>query len=324
MCLDNYIGIRGECQTATIYIDDLPGINIVNAADITNNALLRPLDLVNKAFNLAQKEVLVDMFAMLEMNYNAIIDDHSYSTAGAYRFIGEDTKPGYIHIFQKQNDKFINLHVFGFEIISDRAITKDFIITDGYGKIEIVTVDLEIGLNEIPLDKFTNSEFIKITFDLSDFKVGIQERFCVDDTYHSHCNPCQRSMSCGCDCAYVVTSHSNLGFNLCVRCEADECKMLKYLVKEIELPLLYKTGINYLLEVKMTERINEYTLNKIEDIEELLTYWMGGFNNESQTGVSSIYKQHLKNSVTKVTMLLKNMHSKIFTHAGSYICNTLP
>jgi hypothetical protein len=106
MCLDNYIGIRGECQTATIYIDDLPGINIVNAADITNNALLRPLDLVNKAFNLAQKEVLLDMFAMLEMNYNAIIDDHSYSTAGVYRFIGEDTKNGYIHIFQ---NKMINL-----------------------------------------------------------------------------------------------------------------------------------------------------------------------------------------------------------------------
>ena len=68
MCLDNYIGIRGECQTATIYIDELPGINSGKAADITNNALLRPLDLVNKAFNLAQKEVLLDMFAMLEMN----------------------------------------------------------------------------------------------------------------------------------------------------------------------------------------------------------------------------------------------------------------
>lgn len=324
MCLDNYIGIRGECQTATIYIDDLPGINIVNAADITNNALLRPLDLVNKAFNLAQKEVLLDMFAMLEMNYNAIIDDHSYSTAGVYRFIGDEPKNGYIHILQNINDKFVNLHVFGFEIISDRAITKDFMITDGYGNQETITVPLVQGLNEIPLDKITNSEFIKITFDLSDFKVGIQERFCVEETYHSHCLPCQRSTSCGCDCAQVVTSHSNLGFNLCVRCEADECKLLKYLIKEIELPLLYRTGINYLLEVKMSDRINEYTLNKIDDIEELLTYWMGGYNNETNTGVSSVYKQHLKNSIEKVSMLLKNMNSKIFTHSGTFICNTLP
>ncbi len=323
MCLDNYIGIRGECQTATIYIDDLPGINIVNAASIVDPTIPRPIDLVNKAFRLAQQEVLSDMFALLNLNYNAILDDHSYSTAGAYRFVGEDTMPGYIHIFQNQNDKFVNLHVFGFEIISDRAITKDFVITDGYGNVSILTADLQIGLNEIMIDKTTESEFIKITFDLMDFKVGIQERYCIDDNYHHHCTPCHRS-HCGCDCAYVVTSHSNLGFNLCVRCESNECKLIKYLAKEIELPLLYRTGINYFLEAKMSGRINAYTRNKKEDIEEMLTYWMGGFNNETQTGVSSIYKQHLKNSVDKVSMLLKNLNSKIFTHSGSFVCNTLP
>ena len=114
MCLNNYIGIRGECTTANIYIDDLPGINIVNAASITDVTIPRPIDLVNKAFTLAQKEVLSDMFALLNLNYNAILDNHSYSTAGAYRFVGEDTMPGYIHIFQNQHDKFVNLHVFGF------------------------------------------------------------------------------------------------------------------------------------------------------------------------------------------------------------------
>jgi hypothetical protein len=324
MCLNNYIGIRGECQTATIYIDDLPGINIVNASQITDSAIPRPIDLVNKAFNLAQKEVLSDLFAMIQsLKYNTIIDDSSYSTAGTYRYIGETTQTAYIHIFQGQNDKFIRLHVFGFEIISDREITKDFVITDGYGNVDIVTVDLEIGLNEIPFDKYTDSEFIKITFDLSDFKVGIQQQYCVDEMYNHRCDPCHRS-HCGCECANVVVSHSNLGFNLCVRCEANECKLIKYLAKEIELPLLYKTGVNYFLEAKMSDRINAYTRNKTEDIDEMLTYWMGGFNNETQTGVSSIYKQHLKNSVAKVSTLLENLNSKIFTHAGSFICNTLP
>lgn len=324
MCLNNYIGIRGECQAAIIYIDDLPGINIVNASKITDPTIPRPIDLVNKAFRLAQQEVLSDMFAMLpSLKYNQIIDDSSYTTAGKYRFVGMVNQTAYIHIYQNQNDKFVNLHVFGFEIISDRAITKDFVITDGYGNVSILTADLQIGLNEIMIDKTTESEFIKITFDLMDFKVGIQERYCVDDNYNTHCEPCHRS-HCGCECASVTISHANLGFNLCVRCESNECKLIKYLAKQIELPLLYRSGVNYLLEAKMSERINAYTRNKKEDIDEMLTYWMGGFNHETQTGVSSIYKQHLKNSVDKVSMLLRNLNSKIFTHSGSYICNTLP
>lgn len=324
MCLDNYIGIRGECQDATIFIDDLPGINIVNAASIVDPTIPRPIDLVNKAFRLAQQEVLSDIFALLpSLMYNAIVDDSSYSTAGKYYFVGETSKTGYIHILKNNNDKFLQLHVFGFEIYSDRAVTKDFVITDGYGNVDIITANLQIGINEIPLDKTTESEYIKITFDLIDFKVGIQQQFCVDDTFDNNCEPCHRS-HCGCECANVITSHSNLGFNLCVRCEANECKLIKYLAKEIQLPLLYRTGINYLLETKLTNRENAYLRNKEANIDEILTNWMGGFNNETQTGVSSMYKHHLKNSVSKVSKLLYNLNSKIFSHDGSYICNTLP
>jgi hypothetical protein len=243
---------------------------------------------------------------------------------GNHKFYGEVVEDVIIKVIQLQSDKFIKLHVFGFQILSDRDITKDFVITDGYDNVEIVTVDLVKGLNDIPLDKFTNSEYIKITFDVSDFKIGIkQTSYCEEVEYFGSCEPCQRH-GCGCECAYVRLSTNQAGFNLCVRCEADECQLLKYFVNEVHLPLLFKTGINVLLQSKLSDRWNSFVGNKKDDIEEMLTLWMGGYNNATQTGVSSMYKHHLKNSGTKVKYLLGKINSQIFTHSGTTICNVLP
>lgn len=322
MCLENFISIRGECSNAEHYIDDLPGINIVYAAASTNESLLRPIDLINKAFDLAQKEVISDLFGILKLNYNEIIDDKLHRAAGVYYYFGEITETAFIKVYYTLNDKFVNLHVFDFEIISDRAITKDFTVSDGYGNIEVIPVDLNIGYNKITLNKSTNSEYIKITFDLSDFKIGIRESaYPYYNTDKTSCNTCYTSCN---GCSYLETSHSNMGFNLSIRCEANECALLEYMKDQLYLPLLYKTGINYLLEVKLTDRINEYTLNKMDEINEILTLWMGGFNNETQTGVSSMYKNHLKNAALKLTHIISKINSPIFTHAGSFICNTLP
>ena len=316
MCIEYYIGIRGECPDAKLYLDDLPGINIVNASYITNEIELRPIDLVRKSFNLAQKEVIDDVLSSIGMMYNSIVGDDSYSYAGTYIYYGETNETAKIEVSQNQNDKFLNIHAFGFELVSDRAVTKDFVISDAYGVSQVITVNLVPGLNQIPLDMVTNSEKITITFDLNDIKIGRQQ-----ETYYTYCSPCQQT--CSCDCASVQAT-PNIGFNLCVRCEADICKLTQYLIKELELPLLYKTGINYLLEAKMSNRINAYTRNKAEDIEHILTLWMGGYDNQANVRVNSMYKEKVKQAAMRIRSMLRSINSKIFEYGGSYICNTLP
>ena len=326
MCLDNYVGIRGECQTATIYLDDLPGIDIVKAASITNETLLRPIDLVNKAFNQAKKEVLRDIFQGLTLQYNNIISSKYYDYAGNYEFYGLNDEEVKIKIY-KQAIEFVQLHAFNFQIVSDRDATVDFVVNDAYNNLETIEVDLVAGFNKITLDKYTSSEFLTITFSLTDFKMGVKERklYYVNNT----CQPCRNQSIC--ECSYMeiyldgaITYNDSLGFNLTVRCEANECEILEYLVPIIDLPLLYKTGINYLLEAKMSNRINVYLHNKKEAIDEMLTRWQGGINNVEGINIPSEYWRKVKQVSSSIDNALRKLYTPVFSHAGSTVCNTLP
>jgi hypothetical protein len=134
-----------------------------------------------------------------------------------------------------------------------------------------------------------------------------------------------------CNCSYlevfvngVFTANEKIGFDLTTRCEADECALVKFLCPILDLPLLYKTGINYLLEAKMSGRINAYLRNTEDGIEHMLTLWQGGYDNQNQTNIPSIYWQKIKQVAEKVTHLLRSKNSPLFTHSGSTVCNTLP
>lgn len=317
MCLDGYIGIRGECTDATMYLDDLPGINIIQASEFTNDIELRPIDLVRKSASLAQKELLKDIIDCINVKYISIIDDNSIREAGGDDFYGEIDEECEIIIDNLQDDKFTILRTFGFELVSDREVTVEFKIIDSYGIEEIITADLKKGLNAIPIDKKTNSQSITISFNLKDFKVGSKKNKYCGCKRTEHCNTCK---PCGCS---SVTS-KGIGFNLCIRCESDECAIFKYLIDCLEIAWLYRTGINYLLEAKMSCRETPYTRNKEEDIEHLLTLWMGGYDNQEGVYMKSLYKQKVKQAAKEVEGLLLNSFSKTFQFSGTTTCNVLP
>jgi len=329
-CLQNYIGIRGECTEATLYLDDLPGINIEKASNITNGIELRPTDLVNKCFRQAQGEVINDILSKIRLQYNEILDDSHFNYAGNYQWYGEVNEEIKLKIWNRLNDKFVNMHVFGFELVTDRAINDvEFTIEDGYDNTEILTVDLVKGYNLIDIDQITKSEFISITFNLSNFKIGIKD---ITNIWFSNgsCRPCERSNAIGIRCHELalykddVMTYLSIGFNLTIRCEADLCEILKYMAPSISNSLLYKTGIHYLLEAKLSGRLNAYLRNTIEDIEQILTLWQGGYDNVNDVKVYSIYSQKVKQEAAKVENQLRKLNSMIFSYVGSTIENTLP
>ncbi len=330
-CLEKYIGIRGECSDAKIYIDDLPGINIVKIAEVTDEVDIRPLDLVRKGFRLAKKEVINDLISKINVDYHEIIDDAQYNYCGTYSYYGAVNEDWTIKINKLESDKFIKLHIFNFALVVDRDVTDaQFVVTDDFGYSKTITQNLSKGINYIKLDQFTKSEWIKISFNLSNYKLGIKEDYshsCNTGT----CQSCSRSNTCGCACMKVelykgdVLSFDNIGFNLTTQCIADECELIRYLTPSINLPLLYKTGIHYLLEVKNTQRINAYVRNTEDDIDEMLTLWMGGFDNTNNVKIYSMYWRKIRQVAGNVEKIISKMNTHIFSNTANVaICNTLP
>jgi hypothetical protein len=321
------MGIRGECETASLYLDDLTGIDIVKASNFTSEVNIRPLDLVRKCFNLAQKEVFQDVLSLLNRKYNNIVESKMYNYAGGYFFYGEIEGVVKIKV-SKQDIFFVGLQVTGFEIISDRNLTKTFTIKTADLDEELIQIDLIKGKNIISIDKFTSSEFIEISFDLSDLKLGSRE-LGISDWAPSRCKPCSQ-VSGNCDCSTLEVflddklSNKLIGFNLKTNCKANDCEIIEYLKPILDLPLLYKTGIFYLLEAKMSGRINAYLRNTEDSIEQLLTLWMGGYDNAADTRVPSIYWQKVKQVSSQIENAIAKIESPVFTFEGSSTCNQLP
>lgn len=329
-CLKNYIGIRGECDESKLYLDDLTGINIDVVDNVTNGVDIRPMDIVNKCFKLAKDEVFQSLVSQFTTTYNRIIDDASYRYAGSDSYYGEVNENWKIKINRFELKQFIQLHVFNLELISDRDIEVEFILTDAYGFSKIITQELKQGFNQIKLNHTSKSSHIQIEFNLSYFKIGMINAL---DYYTplGSCRPCSRTGSGSCQCLGIEIykddekQFSNrIGFNLIARCESDECELMEYFAPILDLPLLYKTGINFLLERKLTGRYNPYLRNTAEEVEELLTLWMGGYDNAADVKVPSIYKSKIKEAANSLNSIILDLDSELFTRNTGHIYNSLP
>ena len=311
-CLENYIGIKGQCTTAKLYIDDLPGIDIEKSSNVTNGIYVTPLDLINKCFSQAQKEVIQDLLTSINLTYNKIIDDVSFKYCGIHDFYGDNDEEIVFRIVKNEDQKFVWLHVSRFELISDTSISAvPFTMRDAYGNSETKEIDLIEGFNEIDLEMYSKSEYIEIVFTLSGFKIGMGEYTQTFNPAFYSCSPCQRHNTCGCQCLNMYMyidgqiSVKDIGFNLTARCESNECEIVKYLCPTIDNALLYKTGIHYLLEAKMSGRINAYLRNTEESIENMLALWMGGYDNENGTHIHSLYNRIIKKIASQVEANLR-------------------
>ena len=338
MCLDNYIGIRGECSEAKLYLDDLPGININNAADVVDGLDIRPLDLVKKAWRMAIDQVYSDWInSIAGFTYLGIVSDSEYKFAGTYEYYGEIDQDIRIKVKRlSRYHKFVNTKIYSFGLVSDRITTQIFSVKDEYGtEIKSIEKELVAGYNDIEIDIVTSSIEVTISFSLLDFKVGRMESTFGLYGYNDEigCSPCFESGCTDCTLLFLEKSSDNfvtkesisdLGLNLKVKCIADKCTIVEHFIETLKVPLLFKTGINYYTEVKMTGRINPYTLNAKDKVDELLLLWQGGTDAVTGIKTNSAYWQSLKVAANSSDATLRNMKSMVFSYSGNEIVNMLP
>lgn len=320
MCLEGYLGVRGECTTAKMYIDDLPGININNISDVIEGTIYRPSQLVDKIWGNTIDQVYNDWINHIKENYDylGIISQTEYKTAGVYAFEGFEDETVKIEVLRNEHfSKFVTTNIYGFGIVSDRAANVDFVIKNEYNQIiETINKDLVEGYNDIEINVLSDSWLVTIEFSLSDFMIG------RNASYIYNCNPCFY-MGEG-SCAFVRVNNSNIGFNLRTKCLADKCQIIDCFFENLKVPLLYKAGINYFLEVKMSGRVNAYTRNSDDKINEMLNTWIGGTDTVTGIKTPSAYWQSLKAAAESTISTLHNLKLPIFNYNSHQIINNLP
>jgi len=319
-CLDGYLGVRGECEPAKMYIDDLPGININNISDVIDGTDFRPSQLVAKIWGNTIDQVYNDWINHIKENYDylGIISQTEYKTAGVYAFEGFEDQNVKIEVLRNEHfSKFVTTNIYGFGIVSDRSANVNFVIKNEYEQvIETINKDLIEGYNDIEINILSDSWLVTIEFNLSDFMIG-------RNASHIHnCNPCF-SMGSG-SCAFVRVNNSNIVFNLRTKCLADKCQIIDCFFENLKVPLLYKAGINYYLAAKMTQRVNAYTRNSDDKINELLNIWMGGTDTVTGIKTPSAYWQALKAAADSTISTLHNLKLPIFNYNSHQIINNLP
>lgn len=326
-----YIGIKGDCTAnAKVFIDKLQGINIVNIANAVDGIDVRPRDLILKCSELAIQQVIDDWLGMLKMQYkfNSIVSEYHVIGTGSYLWYGQKDEVLAIEVERRCETRFIQVHVEKFQIAVDRDVEVEFLIKGEFDDV-VVTKALKKGRNIIDLPLSETEEKYTIIFSIANFKVGRKERCYFE--YVPLCDPCFGDYA---SCVSVragiyedekITRFLDFGYDMDIQCRANKCEIFKQVIHEFEMPLLYQTGINYLIHAKNSQRQNAYTRNNEQQIDELILFWMGGTNTETGIKYASQYWKALKNSTDRTFSAIGLMAGNVITQNSEIlVINSLP
>lgn len=320
MCFEGYISIDGECKTAKMYINDLPGINVENVADIAD-PFQTPAALVEKAFQLAVDQVYHDWINHIKeyFDYQEIFGRYQVINAGNRDFYTGAPGEVLTITLRRLCTDMTKTKVIRLCLYSQTANPVTITIHDRFGdQLVAYHLDLKLGYNDIDLDFESDQGLLYIKVPMTGLILGSAD----NKKYYGPCHPCNVCV-CSNDCI-EVESDLPVGFDLHGNCFVDRCALMETFFSLLKVPLLYKTGINYYLFVKGSNRINSYTRNSKEQVDYFLNLWQGGI--DSMTGIKtpSAYWQALKTAADSTIASLRTMHIKPFSYNANQICNHLP
>lgn len=327
-CPSRVVGISGVCdEDYRFFIDTLPGIDIVRASDIVSDYLIRPEALVEKSTKLALDIVKRDIINLItsDFKFNKVLETlSSNNVAGTNTWLNEGSTIRLLFKRHNYDNQNVLIKLSGFTFISDSDSEDDLVfIIKIDGVVKEHTQKIVKGRNKIDINIFSKSEF-EIQFTLTDFKIGIRENSLYIYEYKS-CLPCN---SIGSNCHYVNTLVDNqeivTGIDFVSQCVYDDCSILTDFLDELQMPILYQTGIQYLTEAKTSSRINSYTTNSSEKIEFLLLQWRGGKDDATGLNYKSQYWLSLLAAYNGIKQALLSENSEIFQFERNRIINSLP
>lgn len=305
-CLNNFIGVK--CLTTDpvsgLWINDLPGINLRYAADISDTT---GLQLLNEKIDLATRLVLQELSgAMIPyFRQNSIVDNIQ---VGYFRnsYLPPVALNRGVHLKTKFS-RLIRLRINSVKIRIQEPLHAGSILIDN--GLDVQTFNFTTDSNgeaEIFTNYLTNSTECWVLLDNTGIHVNNSE------------------IKSGCGCASKATkyitatgwngsSDSSSTYGLIVdavaECSFDDFGCL--LISKLPFLILYRAGIEIVKEAITTDRLNSITLLDSDKANFLLD----DFNTE--------YQKHLKNLVNSLPELLKRVDECcIVCNQGKYIFGT--
>jgi hypothetical protein len=257
-CLENLVGVRcaGTTSTSGLYIEDLEGMNLKNAANIADSRYVSGLELLQKKIKFAEKGLLQDIEGAFlpYFRINSFLDEIK---------IGH-FKSNYLTTSANQRGVKIKTRSSRLLKIRIQKIELDFQETLQSGQIKI------LDGNEITLFDFTTDSSGKAVL-LPEYLSKTNEVFVVleDNTF----TPRDGQIKNGCHCYSKSTEFligwgwnnnsqttSSFGISVDALAECNNEEIICLISSRLGFPLLYKSGIEIVKEWISSDRLNPVTM----------------------------------------------------------------
>jgi hypothetical protein len=183
-------------------------------------------------------------------------------------------------VFEFLQSKQLVMHVLKLYFRSDIAQTINFFIIDLFTNdlLDTITLELEPGENEFYLgneyfpQRHSNKLFIGYDGSTTGY-YSTSDSECYDGC---HCG-CPQIRVCGCN--KLVSgykneyTHDTYGLSIEWAIACSYCRLLTENIHLFKTAIMYAAGVEYMLELWGSDRLNKYTTTKADENEKLLEYY---------------------------------------------------
>ena len=351
-CLDGIVGIwcRDDivADGPDFYIQDLPGVNLVNAAQVADHENVTGRNLMEKAINFSQRIVVRDFLQRFRASQQ-LMEQIATDQVGNHGIVFEGlttTLKGIVFKMRDCTDRYVygRLDYLEFRTDTAGAVVINF-ERDGQAP-DTINVDAAVGLNRVPMDL--------------NFKDIM--RVWVDGALVSLSDPLQTPSGFGCDCykgsvnrtygllnyvwrccncigsrgiessnvgtpVWEETTHFN-GLVASISCKGDPEELVCQYRKELAAALLYRAGAYIMEEISVSSRGNAFVRNSREEAKLLFARWIGGEDPQTGMQYEGEYPRLLEQVVQNAIAMAAHHHSKAFKPTtmimGDTVKNNIP
>jgi len=309
-CFDNYIGLRGVCEstppTSNTFIDDVPGISLESLASTADGSNVRGTELFERQYALSVSELQSDLISALSehVNFNGVI---ALASAG---FFTSTYQPAAalsrgVSLTRKNQSAIQSMRIDSAEILASTAGNYTLQVIDG---VLTTNYPFTVATGGLPVTVQLNytavTEAVKVVFDQTNTAVNLGKTL----SCHTNCGSFDSDFRSYYEC-YQRTGLRIRGWNgsnedgftygvsvtASVVCSYD--RLICAMRSNLKTMLFYRLGENLLNAILSSSRMNDYTRDGMVEKLEF-----------QRKRCASLYLEHKKQVAETLKMSLRNFN----------------
>jgi hypothetical protein len=295
-CLKNLIGVAG-CKEPypLVYINSLPGISIKSLDMIANEDQITYLGVIDNIIERAVMRIEIDLFSVSGVRFSVPAENYCVGRIQEPLTLVQSAPGLQGVLFNFKQSKYLVINVLSLFFRSPVDQTLKFYIIDLVTNeiYDVIQANLLQGENEIIVNKryfprrHSNQLFIAYEGNDSDYYSTKSEE-CYDDcscfTSNCHIDPC------GNKTLGYKNKKTDETYGISVKW-LEECSIERFICENsmfFRNVILYAAGIEYVLEVMGSSRLNRFTQTKNEDLNKLMLIYESYYKKALQSVVKNL------------------------------------